>query len=355
PYYFSDDNCSSQILELIEVAEPRAQLTNHFHDFVIPLDTVKVLNQEGLLSKEQVRTSLQTEWRTRYGNLNLSQRSALKEVLQNKAADSDKYAQLPKKKKAEALEAAMSYLAIKEYRDHKEYKSEKYDLAVARARLGSLTDPVEIVLPKSPLLSPPTTAFYLGYGQIDEVDFYQFKFRRGFHDLLSDDSGLAPFSQLNFFSFDLRYHPTLQNWDLYEFVLLSILSTSPWTQLEKPMTWMIDIGTSPKFLPYVNGGIGTSFDLPLAQATRWSWLAVSKNTDLTEIAKPYLGVETLFMTKWTEHFRSVIKADYLYSTNEGRSLGIGGLAMAYDHGKIEYRLEAERRDTENRWMLSVVF
>ncbi|WP_413559340.1 DUF4105 domain-containing protein [Bdellovibrio sp. HCB209] len=355
PYYFADENCSSQMLELIEVAAPNKELLNSLHHFVIPLDSLKTLNDAGLLSSGKLRSSLQTEWRTRYANLNLSERSALHSVLSTKNDQSAAYTKLEKKEKAETLEAALSYLSIREYRDQKEYPDEKYRLSVARAKLGAITDPVTISLPKSPLLSPPTAAFYLGYGQIAEQDFYQFKFRRGFHDLLSDDSGLAPFSQLNFFSFDVRYMPTRQNWDLHEFVLLSILSTSPWTQLEKPMTWSIETGTSPKFQPYLNGGIGASFDLPIATASRWSWLAVSENSDLADIAKPHLGIKTLFMTKWTENFRSVLKGGYLYSTHDGRSFGESGLAMSYGQGRLEYRAEVEHKDNELTWLASIVF
>ncbi|MEK2689568.1 DUF4105 domain-containing protein [Bdellovibrio sp. GT3] len=354
PYYFADENCSSQMLELIESAAPESNITDHLHHFVIPLDSLKVLARAGMLVDEKLRTSLQTEWRTRYADLDFSQRTALHSVLVNKTDETDEYQRLTKKDKAQTLEAALSYLSIREYRDKKEYGDEKYRLSVARAKLGAITEPVIVSPPKSPLLSPPTAAFYLGYGQLENQDYYQFKARRGFHDLLSDDSGLAPFSQLDFFSVDIRYMPTRQNWDLYEFVLLSMLATSPWTQLEKPHSWFIDIGTQPKFVPYVTGGWGASFDLPIMKATRWSLFAVSKNTDLTEIAHPYLGGRSMFMMKWVDSFRSLFQSEYLYSTSEGRFLWNHYLAGSFSHGQVEFRAEVERKDQEDRWGFSIV-
>ncbi|QLY25623.1 DUF4105 domain-containing protein [Bdellovibrio sp. KM01] len=354
PYFFADENCSSQMLELIEVASPGSDLTSQFHDIAIPLDTLKVVANAGLIGGEKLRTSLQTEWRARYAKLNFSERPALRSVLLKEQDTNKNYLGLSKKEKAETLEAALSYLSIREYRDQKEYNDEKYKLSVARAKLGAITEPVTITPPKSPLLSPATAAFYLGYGQNDQQDYYQFKFRRGFHDLLSDDSGLAPFSQLNFFVFDVRYTPTRQNWDLNQFVFLSILSTSPWTQLEKPISWSVEVGTEPKLNPYVNGGIGASFDLPLMKATRWSLFAMSENSYLTDIAQPYLGAKSMFMMKWVDQFRTLFQSEYLYSTTQGEFHWNHLVAGSFSSGNIEIRAEAERKDTVDQWGLSLI-
>ncbi len=354
PYYFADENCSSQMLELIEVALPEANLTSQFHDFAIPLDTLKAVSAAGLIADEKLRTSLQTEWRARYAQLNFSERPALRAVLLKEQDSNKNYLGLSKKEKAETLEAALSYLSIREYRDQKEYNDEKYKLSVARAKLGAITEPVTITPPKSPLLSPSTAAFYLGYGKIDEQDYYQFKFRRGFHDLLSDDSGLALFSQMNFLTFDVRYTPTRQNWDLYQFVFLSILSTSPWTQLEKPLSWSIEVGTEPKLNPYFDGGIGASFDLPLLKATRWSLFAVSENSYLTEIAQPYLGGKSMLMMKWVDSFRTLLQSEYLYSTTQGEFHWNHYAAASFSYGKTEFRAEAERKNSVDRWGLSLI-
>lgn len=355
PYYFADDNCSAQILELIEVAKPDLELTSQFSDIVIPLDTVKVLNDQWMLEGEKVRSSLQAEWHTRYAHLNFLQRSAVKDIIKDQSLKETSYQVLAPKEKAETLEASLSYLALTEYREQKEKKDEKYNLSIARAKLGAVTNPLRIPSPQSPLSSPDTSAFYWGLGQEQSVDFYSLKWRRGFHDLLSDDSGLAPFSQLDFLSFDLRYRPTRQNWDLQQIVLLNIITTYPWTEFERPVSWKIDVGTEPKFAPYFNGGIGVGVDLALPQAARWNLFAITENDHLTEQARPHLGIESLFINKWTEHFRSLLDAKYLHSTSEGRSFGDFSVGLSYSIHKIEYRLEGQVRDNQDSWKLSVIF
>ncbi|QDK36228.1 DUF4105 domain-containing protein [Bdellovibrio sp. NC01] len=355
PYYFSDDNCSAQILELIEVAKPDIDLTSQFHDFVIPLDTVKALESKWMLDSEKVRPSLQAEWHTRYANLNFDQRKAVVEIIKDKSVAEPHYLSLNPKQKAESIEASLSYLALTEYREQKEKKDEKYQLALARSKLGKVTEPIVIPPPPSPLTSPDTTAVYWGYGKDLGQDFYSFKWRRGFHDLLSDDSGLAPFSQLDFFSAEVRYMPTRQNWDLYQFTFLNIITTYPWTEFERPLSWKVDVGTQPKLAPYFNGGIGAGVDVALPKAARATMFVITENDHLLEVANPHFGVEGLLVNKWTEHFRTMLDAKYLYSTSEGRSFGDYSAGLSYSEFKTEIRFEGEIRDNHDQWKLSIIF
>lgn len=355
PYYFSDDNCSEQILELIEVAKPDLELTSRFHDFVIPLDTVKVLNSQWLLEGENLRNSLQAEWHARYKLLNHTQKNAVKNIIKANSLADNAYLLSSPKEKAETLEASLSYLALSEYREQKEKKEEKYSLSLARAKLGAVTDPVNILNPTSPLLSPDSSAFYLTYGQEPLKNFYSLKWHRGFHDLLSDDSGLTPFSQLDFLSIDLHYYPVQKNWDLQQFVFLNIISTSPWTEFEHPLSWKIDIGTEPKLAPYFNGGLGAAVDISLPRSMRWAFFAITENSHLLDIAHTHLGIESLFINNWTKHWKSLLDAKYLFDTIEGRAFGDISLGLSYSFQNIEYRFEDQVRDNKTYWKLSLIF
>lgn len=350
PYYFADDNCSQQILELLEVAKPQLDLASSFHDFTIPLDTVKVLNQHHLLSGEKMRPSLQSEWRARYTALNAQEKKALKKVL--KSTEPSAIADLDKKAQAEVLEASLSYLAIKEYREQKECKEEKYRLSVARAQLGAQTAPLQLEIPPSPLTSHDSQAFYLGYGKNDDFEFYRFKYRRAFHDLLSDDSSLSPFSHLEVLSFDFRYFTEKQNLDLYRFILLKIISTAPVNILDTPVSWKLDIGTEPRLSPFVNIGAGLSFDF--FRDTRFTVLALSENYELVDTAQPYLGGEALFMMKHSG-WRAFIGGKYLSSTTDGHHFPEYNAGLSTNISTVEIRGEYRQRDDVPEWMLSVVF
>nr|WP_295902464.1 DUF4105 domain-containing protein [uncultured Bdellovibrio sp.] len=352
PYYFADDNCSQQILELIEVAKPALNASAAFYDMTIPIDTVKELKKHNMLVGEKLRVSLQAEWQTRFTSLNYSQKDALKEIVYAKTQTH--LQKLSPKEQAEALEASLSYLAIQEYREQKELKEEKYPLSIARAKLGDQTEPLQIPAPRSPLLGSNSYAFYLGYGKWDENEFYRFKFRRTFHDLLSDDSGLSAFSHLEVLSADFRYFSEKQNLDLYRAILIKILSTAPVTELDTPLTWKAEVGTEPRLSPFVNLGAGLSFDFPLFTVTRLSLMTVTENYDLADTAQPHFGVEGLFMSK-TSFVRSLIYAKYLQNTSQGRGFSEYGIGLSTDVRKSELRFESRVRDDLPEWMISVVF
>ena len=48
-YFFFDENCSFHILSLIEAAEPSIHLIDHFPFYTIPVDTVRLLAESGLV------------------------------------------------------------------------------------------------------------------------------------------------------------------------------------------------------------------------------------------------------------------------------------------------------------------
>jgi len=353
-YYFADENCSYQILELLNLVRPDWNLTQSFYDFVIPLDTLKVLNDRDLLEDEKLRPSLQAEWRARYAGLNLNEKHELRDIV--KSPKEFKFTEnLTPKEKAETLEASLSYIAIKEYREQKEFKEDKYALAIQRARLGQVTEPVTITPPASPLLSQRPKGFYLGYGEYDQKNYWSLKYRRAFHDLLSDDTGLTPFVHLEVLSLEFRYFTENQNFDLYQFTLLNVLSTSPTNILDHPLSWVLDLGTRPKLAPYFDFGAGTSFDLTQKKPTRLVLLGRSENRTEDDKYAGYAGLHTLLLTKWGSHFHSLLAAKYLYSFQDHQFFWEPEAGVSFSQGAHELRFEYKNRREVPDWKTSYIF
>jgi len=57
-YFFLDENCSYNLLGLLEVARPGVNLTSHFIATVEPVDTLRVVIKEDLVAKREYRPSL---------------------------------------------------------------------------------------------------------------------------------------------------------------------------------------------------------------------------------------------------------------------------------------------------------
>jgi hypothetical protein len=337
-YYFLDENCSYQILELLNLVRPEIDLTASFHDAVIPIDTLKVLNDKGFLEDEKLRSSLQAEWRTRYAGLNLDQKKELRDAV--KMPRTFKFTEkLSNREKAETLEATMSYIAVQDYRAQRDSKDEKYALAIQRAQLGLITDPVKIKIPTSPLTSQNSMGAYLGYGKEDQQDYYTFKFRRTFHDLVADDRGMSPFFHLEALGIEFRYFTENKNLDLQQLTLLKAISTAPITLMDYPLSWTIDLGTYPKLAPYWDVGVGTSVDLTATMATRYTAFIQIENRSENDRYAGYFGPRNLLMTKWSESFRSVIDVSYLYDVQHGGFIWDNEFAVSLSKNQNEIRFE----------------
>lgn len=354
-YYFADENCSYQILELLNIVRPEWNLTQSFYDFVIPLDSLRALDDLQLLENEKLRSSLQSEWRVRFAGLSLGQKAELREAT-HQPQQFKFTTDLSNKEKAEVLEASLSSIAIKEYREQKEFKDDKYALSVARAKLGRITEQVKIAPPLSPLTSPRAMGIYLGFGRYDEKNYLSLKYRRGFHDLLSDDTGTTPFLHLELLSFEFRYFTESKNLDLAHFTALKILSTTPMNILDHPLSWTVDVGTRPKLAPYLDFGVGMSFDISQQVPTRFALLARSENRTTNSKYDGYAGTEALLVSKWSPSFRSLLGAKYLYSYSDRGYFWDNHAGLSVSHKAHELRLEfTSRREISDAQMSYIFF
>jgi hypothetical protein len=60
-YFFFDENCSYRLLELLEIARPGIELTEHFPITAIPTDTVRAVKDAGLIERIDYRPSRERE------------------------------------------------------------------------------------------------------------------------------------------------------------------------------------------------------------------------------------------------------------------------------------------------------
>lgn len=50
-YYFFGENCAYHLLSLLEVSVPEKRLTDAFHGWTIPVDTIRLLADKGLIGR----------------------------------------------------------------------------------------------------------------------------------------------------------------------------------------------------------------------------------------------------------------------------------------------------------------
>lgn len=73
PYYFTMDNCASEILRYIDVVRPNGNLLDEFKLAVVPSDVVRLLQKEGLIDQQNYFPSDQTLAQAKLNNPQLAQ------------------------------------------------------------------------------------------------------------------------------------------------------------------------------------------------------------------------------------------------------------------------------------------
>jgi hypothetical protein len=108
-------------------------------------------------------------------------------------------------------------------------------------------------------------------------DFVELSVQPGFHDLLANEEGQAPDSQIRIMSLSARYWQDSERWRVREAVLLDIVSLYPATQLPGGMSWKIYLGWQQNLdgacrdcTPFiVNPGIGMAARSELHRKETW--------------------------------------------------------------------------------------
>ncbi len=303
-YYFLDDNCSFMILKALEIGRPGLKLAKDDEFFVIPLDTVK--QALGLVSDIRYRPSLETQWRQRRGQLTPGQKE---QILQLRPESGPQDLQ---NLEPVVLSAASYAITLKEMEDNKRWKNLNYELQKELAK-RKVSDDFHVQRPEhSPDQGHDSSAFEIGF--IDQrKQAALLGVRAAFHDSLSRDVGVPPFSHLEVLSFQWQ----ASEWQQIlprRYRLLETLSTRAINDFEKPISWGVTVGGDIKDQRFLQnqatGRLGYSFDLS-PEKIRWSHLAVAGFAqDHVNDVQLVVGYDSRLWLKWSEHIRSLAQVEW---------------------------------------------
>lgn len=247
-YYFLDENCSFQLLTLLDVARPGMSLADSFPLEVIPVDTVRVvLQQNNILRRVNYRPASRTNLTYWINQLEQSQQEWLLAYTFGKTNLVDpRYADKSTRERANLLDVAYEYVQY-QYRRRNLARAESaarsLELLTERSKLP---DTQPLVDASQPLTRPDqghlSSRIQMGTGALSDTAFAQFTWRPAYHDLLDDDSGHVAGSQINFLDLTLRVDEQAERVDLEKFALLDIFSITPNSPFFSALSWHFDTG-----------------------------------------------------------------------------------------------------------------
>ncbi len=236
-YFFLSENCSYNLLWLIDIATQKSNLVDNFNHKAIPIDTLRAIISEKLVKKSIYRPSKRKEI------LEVS-RPIEDNSIALKFARSQEYnistiENLTKREKIASLELATELLKIRRSDNKiskKEYLQKFLKILKYRSRLGKVErEPIKTpTSPKDGHLSAKSTFSYL----TDRA--FELRTKVAYHDIYDNDKGYIPGAYISFFDTSIEYRD--RELKLKEIDFLDIKSYAIQDAIFKPISWEVALG-----------------------------------------------------------------------------------------------------------------
>lgn len=242
-YFFIDENCSYRLLTLLDAVNPDWQLAAPFTYRTVPTDTIRALEESGLIGDVTFRPSKTTLIEHQRLQLNAHLRMIARDLADDPyaMARDDRYLTLDEEKKAQVLDIAYGYTR---YLNLKK-KDTDPTLLKRSLKLLSLRSKVAVTGDAFAALEQPTIRDEHGHKTLRSTlgateDFLEVGFRINYHDWLDNLPGYRKGAQIEMG--DIRLRADKSHLQLQHFDVISIRSLGPRNRFSQPISWQVNGG-----------------------------------------------------------------------------------------------------------------
>jgi hypothetical protein len=248
-YYFIDENCSYQLLALLEVARPSLELTSHAEYIALPVETIRLIvaAEPGMLQEVHYRPSRRSSLQRATENFPQHWLDHLQALgTEGVVTDDAAWKRLHVEAQAVILEAAIELVlynqAVTTGKTHPDdpvlqVLLEKRSRLVVNRQVQSTNDQ-----PVRPDQGHGTARAAFRTGVDASAFFIEAGFRPVLHDLLDPGAGYVNGAQVNFLSTALRYYPEQGVLKLQALDLINIVSLASRDRIIQPVSWLAKVG-----------------------------------------------------------------------------------------------------------------
>jgi len=309
-YYFFDENCSYRLLELIEVARPGVELTDEFIVTAIPVDTVRAIEQAGLIEDTHYRPARATEIQYALEALPNPLRDIVLELSKDiHYAETESFTRLSIQEQKAVTDLAYKYLRYKKTKAVRDPATAKRSFQLLQ-KLNSY--PVDVdISHATPTPFPPEKGHKskrttIGLGQRSNNDYAEIGFKMSFHDLEDNKEGFLQGAQINIGSIQIRAEENV-GLRLYKLDFVDIFSLTPKNAFFDPLSWRIYTGFERQLTKqkdqltyHLTGGAGGTWEI--IKNHQYYALLIGRleiNKQLKNALEPAIGFTTGFLS----HFK----------------------------------------------------
>ncbi len=237
-YFFFTENCSYQLLTLIETVKWNWNLSDRFSFHVIPIDTVRaVIEQENALKDVKFRPSISKKLFQRLDALSTVEKSEVSQVIQSKKDPN----QITNPIVAESVTHILTMKQIAQTGKLDDLDNQiQFKTLQRRSELeGYDENKLEPIIFKRPDLASLSSRIWFSQGKNVFGYFNEIGIRPALYDLLDNDFGYVPYSSIEFGNLKLRY--TYQkSLTLSELNILSTHSINPYQRFGTKLSYFVD-------------------------------------------------------------------------------------------------------------------
>lgn len=245
-YYFFSENCSYQLLTLVDAAAPDLHLADRFGFGVVPLDTVRAFGPRAAYDTARRRPSHVSQMLARRSRLEPEEAALATTLARGGAPEAWTHlASYKPERQALMLDSADDYLRFRAGfapdLPPQTAKTER-ELLVARGKLGLPPAPEPQPERLRPDLGHPTHRLGVYQGGDRHTGFTEVQFRAALHDLPTPGQGYIPDSQLEMGSVRARWDYRRKEAYIEKLDIASIVTLSPLDSWIKRASWKASFG-----------------------------------------------------------------------------------------------------------------
>ncbi|WP_061288274.1 Lnb N-terminal periplasmic domain-containing protein [Azotobacter vinelandii] len=351
-YYFFDENCSYRLLELLEIARPGLELTDRFPLTAIPADTVRAVEQAGLIERSAYRPSREKELLARADPLSRPERDWTRRLAGDSTAlDAAAFQALPAERRALVQDAAYRLIRYRKNGEERDDTSARDSYRLLQAINRAPPPRLAVERPVPPENGHQSRTWQLALGSREDRSFAEYGLRMAYHDLADNLDGFPLGAQIEIAQLKLRQYEG-DHWQLQRLDVANIRSLTPRSTLLSPLSWQVGGGLErvvgkgrhddEQLVGHLNGGVGATWHLAddllgFALATA----RLERNGDFAAFLSPAAGFDASLL--WRNRLGNLgleARADYFHNGEVRRELS---LVQQWEiAGNLGLRLAARR-------------
>lgn len=323
-YYFFDENCSYRLLALLDASSERIDLAGQFNFVAMPVDTVRALQQAGLVQDKDYRPSAASVMEHKSTQASAQALAAAKAMVDTEQSIESLLEPLSPQERIQALELAHAYaryLSIKKRKASPELRVKTIAILSARAKQTAETNFSEINAPKySDDQGHNSQRLSIRSGVASNGDnsslngFVDIGWRIAFHDVMDLPQAFAQGAQIEMAELNVRA------WEggkvrLQQFKVLDILSLSEQTYFQRPIAWSVSTGLErfagedSELYVYLKTGFGKAWKTPLGRLYGMGEVQLLADNQFRKGTQLTLGPRAGWLWQ-TSAFQAQLEANY---------------------------------------------